>query len=448
MLNVYLIYITSLETGDVDTSKRVYTSFGKAISDMDNVVQQYISDLKIEHTHRIILKDQFDLKKLNKDTTIPLGGYVFKKKKSNVCIYKKVVVEGKVWNGSKLEKVGKIGILPEVNIPVDNKLLNYLKTIITNTDQEQIKEQNKEEPKNDDQIMGQNNDQKNENHDYEIPEAPVPPVPPVMTHVGDNNNNNNNEEYRESVAVPSNYEHGKHVSFIHELKTKLKTRSNKPKVDLTIQNNIQKENDYNAEHLKFISDLNKTKQKLQHITPPQSPDFGYGKVVNYLTVSESAPPPLPPFPDFFDFSNFSDGSYFSELPKLPSLHDFSDSEFQFPEVPDFPEVPEFPINEYNNEYNNEYSSELSASSEWDSSTDEIPSGLISPPTVKKYNNHIDKIVDDIMDKINNENINNENINESINNDNEYGDHNESINEYNDNYKYLYYHISQNRRLSL
>ena len=208
-MNIYLICVASLETGDVDIFKNVYSSFGDAIKNIEEVIKEYLNDRNFDKSYKIVQKDDFNLKLLNKDSTLKVGSYCFKKKKSSVCIYKKVVVTGTLWNGEKFIKVGKISVLPEININYDNKCKKTAKTII---------------------------------------------------------------QRKKSV---SNYEHGQHVSFIHELKRKLKPTDNTNDI---IEKSLIKHN-FNKDHENFITSLSKTKTNLSRITPPPSPDFGLGRVV-------------------------------------------------------------------------------------------------------------------------------------------------------------------------
>ena len=64
MLNIYLIYVSSLETGDVNISKKIYTSFGKSLDDIDTTVQKYIKERKLEKLSIILSKDDFSEKGL------------------------------------------------------------------------------------------------------------------------------------------------------------------------------------------------------------------------------------------------------------------------------------------------------------------------------------------------------------------------------------------------
>ena len=166
------------------------------------------------------------------------------------------------------------------------------------------------------------------------------------------------ESYETIVPGPSNYEHGKHVSFIQELKDKLDHRR-RSMLALNVGNNdihnnnvdIQKlENkqyQQNQTHLEFLSNLVTTKSRLNHITPPPSPKLG--RIV-------------PDVPD---------------VPELPELPEFELPEFELPELPEF-ELSETQIREtelLGSELpplppSPEVSSELSTSSDWDS-TEEI-----------------------------------------------------------------------------
>lgn len=214
MLNIHLIYVSSLETGDVEISRKIHTSFIGAVEDIDNVIQKYITDKKLENNFKILSKEEFDNKKLIKDTSLLAGGYCFRKKKSSVNIYKKIVIEGKLWNGYKIEKIGKMGIISDISIPVDNKLLQFVQS----DNLKEVKDElviNLDQPK------------------------------------------------------PSNYEHGKHVSFIQELKDRLDKRRN------SIMNIEVPEKSEIVEN-KFAKSLTESKNNLKHVTPPPSPNFGLG----------------------------------------------------------------------------------------------------------------------------------------------------------------------------
>jgi len=136
-----------------------------------------------------------------------------------------------VWNDYKIEKIGKIGILSEISIPIDEKLLQL---IIPSTNPS-ITPQNKEISK-------------------EIK------VVKEITEIGMNQ------------PTPSNYEHGQHVSFIQELKEKLQRRR------VSIQGSPSVSQDRTFENT-FVNSINESKNKLKHVTPPPSPNFGLGRIV-------------------------------------------------------------------------------------------------------------------------------------------------------------------------
>ena len=322
MLNVYLNYVSSLETGDVNVSKQIYTSHGKAAAGIDTMIQQYVSDKKIENYYRIINKENFDSKKISKDNTISNEEYIFKLNISSACIYKKILIEGRLWNGGfKLEKIGKIGVLPEINIPIDNKLIKLV---------EETKEQKEEI--------------------CEIPEAPI----------CSDDITEKNDEYKPTIANPSNYEHGKHVSFIHELKEKIEQRKEQKKEQKKEQRKEQKskENQENTEmiikstiapkitndkHSQFINELYKTKEKLQHIIPPDSPI--YGKVIS------NDPIDLPPVPDLpivsYSLNHTYNLSYTDD--DMDSLDDSLDYTYSLENTEEISIIPPAPIEKMYND---------------------------------------------------------------------------------------------------
>jgi hypothetical protein len=343
MLNVYLTYVSSLETGDVEISDKVYISHGKAVDDIESMIQQYVSNRKCESSYKIVSNEDFEIKKLNKDATVPIGGYVFRHKKGTVYIYKKVIVEGRVWNGTKIQKVGKIGVLPEINIPVDRKLLKLIEEVQENS---------------------HINNGSIEERNHHIPLAPLAP---------EINNNieatPDDDKYCINVAYPSNYEHGKHVSFIQELKYKLQERNKLQEINkLASELNINpKEVETDNNHLEFVNSLRTAKANLNHITPPLSPILGR---VLENTIEHQL--------------------------------------YDFPSIPNLPPCPPSP----------ELSSELSMSSDWDTSSEELISYetdlpcvtdtnvvygkhiIPSPPKMDYTPDHIEKIVENIIKTIN------------------------------------------------
>jgi len=252
MLNVYVNYVLSLETGDVILFPKVYTSFRNASEDLDNTIGEYTKEKKVDK-YTIVSKDDFNPKLMKTDGNNP-GHYYFKKKISNAWIYKKVLVEGRLWNGSKLEKIGKIGVLPEINIPIDFKLVKLVNAVSE---------------------IGSNNN--NNNNNSEINKKEINNENPESGEMGSSETLSIGSCYTEKTGKPSNYEHGNHVSFIHELKNKLQSRDtllrkvNVNPVFPVISNIFTPSN--------FTTSISDAMKKLTHVTPPHSPDYGLGKVV-------------------------------------------------------------------------------------------------------------------------------------------------------------------------
>jgi len=243
MLNIYLIYVSSTDIGDIDVVKKVYTSFGKATADIDNVIKQYTKERGVENLSRIVCKKDFSLKELNKDKTFPVGGYCFKKKRSSVTIYKKVLCEGRLWNSTEIELVGKIGLLPEINIPVDKRLIKIFQLALEEMEDET---------------------------DIETTET-------------DSEDEMDNYNYFDPSKIYNNYEHGQHVTFIHELKNKLETRRTSMNIeDPTpyIDSNLEKEI--------FIMELKNTKDLLRATTPPLRPKLGKVVAIPSVTIDSNS----------------------------------------------------------------------------------------------------------------------------------------------------------------
>lgn len=284
MLNIYLIYISSIETGDVTIYPKVYSNFGRATNDIDLVIKSYVENKQLTDNYVIIPKDNFDEKKIRKESNTGEGYYYFKKMKSSVSIYKKEIIEGRLWNGSKLVKVGKIGISTEINIPVDDKLIRLV------------------------------NSNKHENN---------------ITTDSDLSEDDNYQAI--PVTNPSNYDHGNHASFIHEIKLALATRRNSI---LNIEENIKK-NKIDNSHEKedqgnLLNILASMKEKLSHVTPPPSPDFGMGRIVSQSNS---------------EFNSQSNDKYKNNVPDLPY------------DIPQIPEIPPFPDILRNTNDDDEWSSE-------------------------------------------------------------------------------------------
>ena len=248
MLNIYLIYISSRETSDVNVIDKIYTSFRKATNDIDNVIQKYIKERYVENSSVIISKKDFSLKKLNINKELLVGGYCFKKKKNSATIYKKVLFPGRVWNSTQIELVGKIGILSEINIPIDNKLMRIIKLAAENIGDISNISNISDISDNIDNIDNIDDSDNSDIDNIDIDSNP----------------------YKIKTTTVSNYEHGQHVSFIQELKNKINNRQSfiindpEPFVD--------------TEKEKIIRNLKNTKALLNHIPLPYLQQFG--EVVN------------------------------------------------------------------------------------------------------------------------------------------------------------------------
>ena len=337
MLNIYLLYVSSLETGDVDVSQKVYTSFSKAVDNIDTMIHDYVTERNSENNYQIISKRDFNERKINKDPSISLGSYCFCKKKSSAWIYKKTVVEGKLWNSSKLEKVGKIGILSEINIPIDSKLLRLIKFY-------QFNQSNVS-----DDLVGIHQESE-ESEDLEDLEK------------------SDSDNYTTILPNPSNYEHGKHVSFIHELKDKLKNRRSSLKGFME----PTKKEKINTQHLMFVNELNSVRQTLNQVTPPISPRFGLGRVIETpLESPVKTPIETKPMFQFIKTESTEDFSLDSS-----ELTDSTDS-YESSDLSDSIIVDESKWNEYQNK--------------------------------KNQTNHIESVIDDIMRMIDNSKILDKNI---------------------------------------
>ena len=361
MLNIYLINVSSLETGDVDIYEKVFTSFGSATKEIDTVIQKYISDKKIEKISKIYTKDDFSLKDINKDSTFPVGGYCFKKKKSSVLIYKKMVVEGKLWNGSKVDKVGKI-VINEINIPVTKKLIKLVKSI----------------------------------SDIESESSELPPAPVIITpeaikevtkeelkvEVSEELSEEDDEEYNfVQPSAVTNFEHGRHVSFIGELKSKLHKRR-KSLMESPVFEIKTKEVEPNQEKLAFIESLTSTKNRLKHITPPPSPVLG--KVLDNMVVYTN---PLYQPRDISTDSFSWDSS--------TELDDDSTSESVII-------IPKIILPEDNNQSVEYFKTEEVISDEYSYLSDDFSTDEIMPEDMygRDYDEDLEALINDILEEIN------------------------------------------------
>jgi hypothetical protein len=262
MLNVYVNYVLSLETGDVTIFPKVYTSFRNASEDLNNTIGEYMKEKKVD-TFTIVSKDDFNPKVIKNDGTNP-GHYYFKKKTSNAWIYKKVLVEGRLWNGNKLEKIGKIGVLPEINIPIDSTMVRLVNAVGKNHSENTTSEKT---------IL---NDTKNTNIFSDLNSTNEKITSEELNSETPKTFGSNEYYETEKTGKPSNYEHGNHVSFIQELKSKIQSKSLLKKVDKPTTNIFPS----SVIHSEFINSIFDAKKNLSHVTPPPSPDYGLGRVID------------------------------------------------------------------------------------------------------------------------------------------------------------------------
>ena len=337
MLNIYLIYVSSLETGNTEIFKNSYTSFNKALSEIDLMIDQYVIDRKAEKSFRVFLKEDFDIKKISRDISIPIDCYCFEKDKSTVNVYKKILIEGRFWNGAKLIRIAKIGILPEINIPVDSKLLRLINAV------SEISEP------------------------FEIPDAPT-----------------FCDSYKTIKLTPSNLEHGKHVSFIHELKEKLELRNKKENISVILPNKVT--NQPNEKHQKFINELNDMKGKLKSVSPSELLSETILRPKPRLIIVNN-----PINEDSDDDSDVTSKSLSDNDSDVSSESDISSDIVSESETEEISEISELSDDE---------------TSDWDETSEELlPAVPILTETVGKVTDEvieteIDKMVNEIMETIN------------------------------------------------
>lgn len=118
MKNIYIIYISSLETGDTMLI-RSYPSFNIASKDINDVLDWYIKTNCIGYATRNINNKDFNEEHLKYDTTFK-NGYIFRIKKNSIYIYLKKTDVGWITTGISFKRVGKIGI-EELDVSMSDK---------------------------------------------------------------------------------------------------------------------------------------------------------------------------------------------------------------------------------------------------------------------------------------------------------------------------------------
>jgi hypothetical protein len=224
-MNVYVIYAVSMETGvsslspfeleDVKFHDKIYKSFNRASESIKAFAEEYAENKGLELT--LITKKDLEGLKLTKKKTDTLFVRI---KTSEAILYRNIVNSGYVYNSYPFTKVGKIGI-KEFQVPIIPKRLNHFT---------KFRSQAAKSVKDEEDVESESE----ESFDFE----------PVATPV-------------------TNYEHGQHVSFVHELKTVLKKRNqveNRVEVaESKVDNSVMES---------FIASLKEGKKNLNHVSPP------------------------------------------------------------------------------------------------------------------------------------------------------------------------------------
>ena len=200
MDNSCLIYISNLITGDVQLSIPLL-NFKSAKNHIPNVVNWYIEQYCKGFDTQILQKESFNENKILNDKSFP-NGFVFKRHKSSVKIYKKTSDVGWLSTDVDLKLIACIGI-NFFEIPISQKIKSSSKNI------------------------------------HKLDKINI--IKPS------------------SISENLSLEHGRHVSFIEELKSVIKTKDNNKDIKITKKPII------NHIHKKFISDLVKTKNILNPV---------------------------------------------------------------------------------------------------------------------------------------------------------------------------------------
>lgn len=118
MQNLYIIYVTTIETGDSKLIK-AYSSFTDASKNLRSIIDWYISENCNNDKIKIISNDKSILDTIRNDKDF-INGYYFCIKKNSVIIYKKVTDLGWIRNNKTILKIGKIGI-DELCVQISDK---------------------------------------------------------------------------------------------------------------------------------------------------------------------------------------------------------------------------------------------------------------------------------------------------------------------------------------
>jgi len=214
MKNSYTIYVLMMNTFEVELTSP-FDDYSQAISNMENVIEWYTENYCNGSPVKNISKKDFDEIKIKTDTNFP-NGHIFRINKSNIKIYRKTTHAGMFMNTVSIDLVAKIGISTNV-IPTDSNI-SLRSNLMESIRKTKTKTKNKTKS----------------NTKYKSCIKPI-----------------------KIVKNDSSLVHGRHVSFIEELKNVLKNKSP------NVQPKIQKKPVISKMHI-FINDLITQKKELRH----------------------------------------------------------------------------------------------------------------------------------------------------------------------------------------
>lgn len=240
MMNAYGIYISSLETGDTHIT-RTCSKYNTAITSLKKVTEDYIESRCLSQKSEIIAKIEFNFDHVRKRHE-RANGYFFCLGNDSVDIYRKTTDFGYFKNSTSLDKVAKIGIC-EITIASP------------------------------------------------IPEAPTFPSSEVYNPVNYNNNNSTTISIKtrdfdivaQNTNRDNNFQHGKHVTFIEELKNRLADRRKviKPLQSSTSSSNETKSYDQEKHRRQLKLKLSRARHSLKNAPRPvEKCGDKLGKIIN------------------------------------------------------------------------------------------------------------------------------------------------------------------------
>lgn len=266
-MNVYCIFISSLESGDVEL-KATFPSYSKASKAINKVIEQYVKEHCVEKCSCIILKRNFSEKSLIKDKSFS-DGYCFKKGKNSAFIYKKSTDVGYLRNSVEVKKVGKIGICEvQVKMPANGK---------SNSDN---RKDSRKPVKNGRDFV----------FTYKHNDSYDDMCSPNYDHSGVISESEEDDyQVVEQGSRATNYEHGQHVSFISELKNALTRRRRRISPDSS-EKEFKEVEKVKVEDVptQFMVDLMKTKSSLNSMPSPKvKTGIQLGRVVGEMSLRDN-----------------------------------------------------------------------------------------------------------------------------------------------------------------